>query len=382
MFPSCVTSHPAIAIPPLRHMTEVTVQVPDGVYEGMEFTLEYEGTALSVVCPAGCGPGDEINLQIDVPPGGGAAPQSVQVVVPDGCYAGSVFTVEFDGTSFDITVPDGCGPGMEITVDVPNSAPQGLVVTDEMIDEAHLKASRMGNKPDADVLRWALNTYWCAAAPTRRTRLVRLPSHRRSSASSPRSQHNGDIEATFAAMGDDPAEALNKPTYCDTPAKFAANYVLGYFKVRQPAPAGQRAGAARGGGGMVVTNEMYDDAVSKASRMGNKPDADVLRWALNTYWCARRAPVCPCARAVPPYRHGRRSTSCCRGAAKTMATSARHFGRWATTRRRRSTSRRTATRPPSLPPTTSSATSRCAPDRQRVRLSSALGTHGQVCKLL
>ena len=30
----------------------------------------------------------------------------------------------------------------------------------------------------------------------------------------------------------DPAEALNKPTYCDTPAKFAANYVLGYFKVR------------------------------------------------------------------------------------------------------------------------------------------------------
>ena len=44
----------------------------------------------------------------------------------------------------------------------------------------------MGSKPDHDILRWALSTY-C--------------------------EKNGDIPATFAALGDNPAEALNKPTY-------------------------------------------------------------------------------------------------------------------------------------------------------------------------
>ena len=116
-----------------------------------------------------------------------------------------------------MAVPDGCEPCMEITVEVPRSrsstrvsrvsvAAEGMMVTEEMYEEAVKKASRMGNKPDPDILRWALNTY-CA--------------------------NNGNIEGTFAAMGDDPAEALAKPTYCDTPEKFAANYVLGYFKVRR-----------------------------------------------------------------------------------------------------------------------------------------------------
>jgi len=186
-------------------MTEVTVTVPDGVYPGDEFTLTYEGTELSVTCPDGCGPGDAINLQIDAPPSG---MQQVNVVVPPGCYPGSEFTVEFNGTSFNIVVPDGLRPGMDMTVEVPAAGDSGggMVVTDEMFDEAVKKASRMGNKPDHDILRWCLNTY-C--------------------------QHNGDIPAIFEAMGDDPAEALAKPKYCDTPEKFAANYVLGYFKVRR-----------------------------------------------------------------------------------------------------------------------------------------------------
>ena len=50
-------------------------------------------------------------------------------------------------------------------------------------DEAVKRASRMGSKPDPDLLRWALTTY-CSK--------------------------NGDIRATFAAMGDDPAEALKE----------------------------------------------------------------------------------------------------------------------------------------------------------------------------
>jgi hypothetical protein len=187
-------------------MTEVTVTVPDGVYGGDEFTLEYEGMVLSVICPAGCRPGDAVNLTVDVPP---AQSNSVSVVVPRGCYPGDEFTVEFDGQTFNIAVPDGCRPGDEITVEVPSSgvgSGGGIPVTDEMFKAALERASRMGNKPDHDILRWALTTY-C--------------------------QNNGDIVATFAAMGDDPAEALKKPLMCDTPEKFAANYVLGYMKVRK-----------------------------------------------------------------------------------------------------------------------------------------------------
>ena len=74
-------------------------------------------------------------------------------------------------------------------------------MTDAMFDEALRKAPR----GDHDVIRMALSAY-CENA--------------------------GNIEATFKALADNPAEALAKPTYCDTPPKFAANYVLGYFKVR------------------------------------------------------------------------------------------------------------------------------------------------------
>lgn len=160
--------------------------VPDGVRAGDEFLLEYEGTQLSVICPQGCRSGDSINLQVDLPETSESS--SVVVVIPDGCYAGDTFTVEHGGASFDVIVPDGCGPGMELTVEAP--APAGMVVTKEMYDEAFKKASRMGTKPDEDMLRWCLNTY-C--------------------------EHNGDIASIFAAMGDNPAEALKKPTYCDTP---------------------------------------------------------------------------------------------------------------------------------------------------------------------
>ena len=99
--------------------TEVTVTVPDGVYEGEEFTLEYEGSQLTVVCPDGCGPGDAVNLQIDLPPASEEGMQQLNIVIPDGCYPGDEFTVDFEGRMFNIAVPDGCEPGVELTVDVP-----------------------------------------------------------------------------------------------------------------------------------------------------------------------------------------------------------------------------------------------------------------------
>jgi len=100
----------------------VMVTVPDGVYEGHEFTLEYEGTQLVVCCPDGCGPGSDIELEVPVATGE-AAPNLVDVVVPDGCYSGDEFVVEFDGTSFNITVPEGSNPGETITIEVPAAEP-------------------------------------------------------------------------------------------------------------------------------------------------------------------------------------------------------------------------------------------------------------------
>ena len=99
----------------------VTVTVPDGIGEGQEFVVDYEGQQLMVCCPSGCGPGSDIN--IEVPTGGGMAPpELVDVAVPDGCLPGMEFTVDFAGTSFNITVPDGVHAGEMLTVEVPAHA--------------------------------------------------------------------------------------------------------------------------------------------------------------------------------------------------------------------------------------------------------------------
>ena len=108
--------------------TMVTVNVPDGVYAGNEFVLEYEGQQLSVVCPEGCGPGDEINLEIPAASGGAGSgdappPSTVEVTIPDGCFPGMEFTVDFNGRTFNIAVPDGCEPGQPLQVEVPPEDP-------------------------------------------------------------------------------------------------------------------------------------------------------------------------------------------------------------------------------------------------------------------
>ena len=103
--------------------TTVTVNVPEGVYAGDEFMLEFEGQQLSVTCPDGCQPGDAINLEIPAGDGGapdGGAPQVVEITVPDGCFPGMEFTVDFNGQQFNIAVPDGVGPGEAIQVEVPH----------------------------------------------------------------------------------------------------------------------------------------------------------------------------------------------------------------------------------------------------------------------
>ena len=103
-------------------METVTVTVPDGIYEGQEFLLEYEGQQLAVICPDGCAGGDDIDLEVPIATGGAAAPNLVDVAVPEGCFAGSEFTVTFGDQEFNITVPDGVNPGEMMTVEVPAPA--------------------------------------------------------------------------------------------------------------------------------------------------------------------------------------------------------------------------------------------------------------------
>ena len=49
------------------------------------------------------------------------SPSSVIVVVPDGCYEGDEFTVSFNSKEFNICVPGGCQGGDEIEVEVPEA---------------------------------------------------------------------------------------------------------------------------------------------------------------------------------------------------------------------------------------------------------------------
>ena len=118
----------------------VSVQVPDGVYENDEFVLEYNGTQLTVTCPAGCGPGSEITLEI---PGDGAGPsntaQMVEITVPEGCWPGMDFTVDFEGRTFTIAVPDGVEPGMALQVDVPQAEAENPAEAEDYGDQSHYK---------------------------------------------------------------------------------------------------------------------------------------------------------------------------------------------------------------------------------------------------
>ena len=95
--------------------TTVIVCVPDDIYEGMEFSMEYEGQQLAVVCPSGCGPGTEISVLIPAP----QPSMQVEVEVPIGCYPGMQFTVELEGQRYNVGVPEGVNPGDALLVDVP-----------------------------------------------------------------------------------------------------------------------------------------------------------------------------------------------------------------------------------------------------------------------
>ena len=99
--------------------TTVAVIVPDGIHEGMEFIMEYEGQQLAIICPPGCGPGTEISVGV---PAAGGPPMQVEVEIPPGCYPGMEFTVDIDGQTYNVGVPMNVSPGDALLVDVPRGS--------------------------------------------------------------------------------------------------------------------------------------------------------------------------------------------------------------------------------------------------------------------
>ena len=92
------------------------VQVPEGLYAGEPMVIDYNGQEFTITIPDGLQGGDL--LDVDLPVTAANTPNTVMVVVPDGCEDG-FFTVDFDGRTFDVGVPKGCHAGDEIEVEVP-----------------------------------------------------------------------------------------------------------------------------------------------------------------------------------------------------------------------------------------------------------------------
>lgn len=133
-----------------RRMTlqAVEVTVPDGIVAGDDFLLQFEGLELSVTCPSGCSAGDAIQIEVDVAESANAQQQQqeqLEVTVPDGCFPGSTFSVEFGNSTFDVTVPEGCEPGSAIVIEVP--AANGLP------DDAESEQRTEQEEKDAELAR-------------------------------------------------------------------------------------------------------------------------------------------------------------------------------------------------------------------------------------
>lgn len=117
----------ALATAFVATMVMMQIQVPDGVYQGDPMSVSAGNQEFTITVPDGVGPGDMLEVDLPVEEEGAgsseAPPSSVEVVIPDGCFPGMEFTVQFDGREFNIAVPDGCEPGMALNVEVPAEEP-------------------------------------------------------------------------------------------------------------------------------------------------------------------------------------------------------------------------------------------------------------------
>ena len=105
------------------------VTIPDGLSAGDTMSVTSHGQDFAITVPDGLCGGCLLDVDLPVeeapPTSSLPSPSSVIVVVPDGCYEGDEFTVSLDGErEFNICVPLGCQGGDEIEVEVPLEAPE------------------------------------------------------------------------------------------------------------------------------------------------------------------------------------------------------------------------------------------------------------------
>ena len=109
-------------------LTPVTLTVPDGLFAGMEMSVEWGGVNYNIAVPDGVGPGQEITVELpaleDTAPPATPGMTAVTLTVPEGTYAGMEMAVDWAGVTYNIAVPDGVGPGQEITVELPEAPSQ------------------------------------------------------------------------------------------------------------------------------------------------------------------------------------------------------------------------------------------------------------------
>ena len=90
--------------------------VPDGLRAGDEFICEVESRTFHVCVPEGSAGGSMI--QVDLPTEE-ELDTLVEVVVPNGCWPGDWFQVQYDGMDFEIAVPEMSAPGDVVKVQLP-----------------------------------------------------------------------------------------------------------------------------------------------------------------------------------------------------------------------------------------------------------------------
>ena len=124
----------------------LTVEIPEGLQPGDVMCVSHGSQEFTLFVPDGMCCGEQIDVDLpvedddDMAPD--AAPSTVLVVVPDGCFEGSIFAVDLDGRQFDIAVPAGCGPGVEIEVEVPAEEPPSSKAEPTRLSHQRVRRSR------------------------------------------------------------------------------------------------------------------------------------------------------------------------------------------------------------------------------------------------
>jgi hypothetical protein len=97
--------------------------VPAGVSPGETFQVQVGSNAFDVVVPDGCGAGSNLELELPVDDTIETdAPAMVEVEVPTGCHAGDEFMVETPDGLVAVVVPDGSSPGTLLSIALPAPA--------------------------------------------------------------------------------------------------------------------------------------------------------------------------------------------------------------------------------------------------------------------